>query len=379
MQTFDVVIIGGGIAGSVCAKFLARSSVKTLFVEKCRTPRPKACSGIQFGYFARIVGEKFPRDRLCHHQLRRVEIHRPDGSSVSIPFFMVSFMRDVFDDYLNHVAQDSGAIFWDECSYAGHEEMDDGVNVDLKLRDRTERVSCSYLIDASGLRPAVRGKLRPQDFRKTSSGGTINYYIEGSSDLDPRTLYQFWNLDWNNQMFAWVYNKTLDGRDLWVVGSGYDRDLKMHCESFLAFIRAKYNLNGAVVKTEGYSASLEFDSPNRVWLGQGRVMMVGDAAGLVDTARGVGMDAAALSGRLAAKAIVSARTGKRNAMDEYTRYARKMVDQTRRNQSGGIGTLGTNEALVDYLGTRMWTAGIHTAFNLVLNCFRQPESVTLLP
>ena len=106
---------------------------------------------------------------------------------------------------------------------------------------------------------------------------------------------------------------------------------------------------------------------------------LGDAAGLVDTARGVGMDAAALSGRLAAKAIVSARTGKRNAMDEYTRYARKMVDQTRRNQSGGIGTLGTNEALVNYLGARMWTAGIHTAFNLVLNCFRQPESVTLLP
>jgi hypothetical protein len=56
-----------------------------------------------------------------------------------------------------------------------------------------------------------------------------------------------------------------------------------------------------------------------------------------------------------------------------------MVDQTRRNQSGGIGTLGTNEALVNYLGTRMWTAGIHTAFNLVLNCFRQPESITLLP
>ncbi len=31
--------------------------------------------------------------------------------------------------------------------------------------------------------------------------------------------------------------------------------------------------------------------------------MVGDAAGLIDLTRGVGMDSAALSGRLAAKAI----------------------------------------------------------------------------
>ena len=379
MLAFDVIIIGGGIAGSVCAKFLAQSNVRTLFVEKCKTPRPKACSGIQFDYFARIVGEKFPRDKLCHHQLRRLEVHRPDGSSVRVPYFMYSFMRDVFDDYLNQVAQDKGAIFRDECSYAGHEEVDGGVNVDLNVNGEVEKLSCSYLIDASGLRPVIRRKLRPDDFQATSSGGTINYYVEGDSDLDPQTLYQFWNLEWNNQMFAWVYNKTVDGRDLWVVGSGYDHDLKMHCESFLAFIRAKYNLNGNVVKTEGYSASIDFDSPDRVWLGQGRVMMVGDAAGLVDVTRGVGMDAAALSGRLAAKAIISARTNHKNAMDEYVRYTRKMVDQTRRNQSQGISTLSTNEALAAHLGATMRTAGLRMAVNFVLNRFRQPENVTLLP
>ncbi len=379
MQTFDVVIIGGGIAGSVCAKFLSREHIRTLLVEKCKTPRPKACSGIQFGYFARIVGERFPLDKLCHHQLRRVEIHSPDGSAFKVPCFMYSFMRDVFDDYLNQVAQDNGATFWDECAYAGHEETDSGALVDLKLSGKTEQISCSYLIDASGLRPVIRRKLRPGDFRTASSGGTINYYIEGDSKLDPETLYQFWNLEWNNRMFAWVYNKTVDGRDLWVVGSGYDRDLKMHCESFLAFIRTKYSLNGAVVKTEGYSSTIEFDSSDRVWLGQGHVMMVGDAAGLVDITRGVGMDAAALSGRLAAKAITAARRKNRNAMDEYVKYTRKMVGQTRANQSQGIDKLKTNEELLDYLKTGMARVGVRMAVNSVLNCLRQPENITLLP
>jgi hypothetical protein len=50
-------------------------------------------------------------------------------------------MRDVFADYLNHVAQNNGAIFWDECAYAGHEETDDCVNVDPKLHGRIESLS----------------------------------------------------------------------------------------------------------------------------------------------------------------------------------------------------------------------------------------------
>lgn len=288
-------------------------------------------------------------------------------------------MRDVFADYLNHVAQNNGAIFWDECAYTGHEETDDCVNVDPKLHGGIESLSCSHLVDASGLRPVIRRKLRPGDFRTTSSGGTINYYIERDSVLDPETLYQFWNLDWNNQMFAWVYNKTVDVRDLWVVGSGYDRDLKMHCESFLAFIRNKYALRVRIVKTEGCSSSMEFDSSDRVWLGQGRIMMIGDAAGLVDVTRGASTDAAVLSGRLPARTVIAAQCKNTNATDEYVKYARKMVDQARRNQSQGINRLSTNEALLEHMRTEMTRVGVRMAVNSILNRFRQPENITLLP
>jgi len=379
MKRYDVIIIGGGIAGSVCAKFLSQKKAKTLLVEKFKTPRHKPCSGIQFDYFSRIIGEKFPSEKLCRHQLNKVEIHYPDGSSFKAPFFMYNFMRDVFDDYLNQTAQRYGAEFWNECEYAGHEETDNGIHVDLKMKNKIEKITCSYLIDASGLRPVIRKKLRPGDFRNVSTGGTINYYIEGDSELDPETLYQFWNLDWNNQMFAWVYNKTLDGRDLWVVGSGYDRDLKKHCESFLDFIRKKYKLNGNIVKTEGYSSTIELNSTDRVWLGQGHIMMIGDAAGLVDITRGVGMDAAALSGRLAAKAIIASLNKNKNAMDEYVKYTRKMTEQVRKNQSQGINRFKTNEELLGHLKKGMKKAGFSMKINTILNRFRHPENITLLP
>ena len=65
MQEYDVLIVGGGIAGSVCAKFAAKGGLKTLLIEKYKTPRKKPCSGIQFGYFQKIIGEKIPKERLC--------------------------------------------------------------------------------------------------------------------------------------------------------------------------------------------------------------------------------------------------------------------------------------------------------------------------
>ncbi|HPH98206.1 MAG TPA: NAD(P)/FAD-dependent oxidoreductase [Anaerolineaceae bacterium] len=379
MQTYDVIIIGGGIAGSVCAKFLAQKKLKTLFVEKYKPPRHKPCSGIQFDYFSRLVGEKFPPEKLCRHQLKRIEIYYPDGSTFGAPCSMYNFMRDVFDDYLNQVAQKYGAEFWAECEYVDHEETAGGVTVDLKKDGQGIRAACSYLIDASGLRPVIRKKLRPADFGKGANGGSINYYIEGKADLDPETLYQFWNLDWNNQMFAWVYNKTMEGREYWVVGSGYDRDLKQHCELFLDFVRQKYHLDGEIIKTEGYSSTISFNAAERIWLGQGRLLMIGDAAGLIDMTRGVGMDAAALSGRLAAQAIAAALKQGKPALEEYVKVSRSLVAQTRKNQTQSINRFSSNEELLTHLRKDMAAAGPGMAVQSVLNRFRQPEQLVLLP
>ncbi|GAF80705.1 unnamed protein product, partial [marine sediment metagenome] len=48
MDRYDAVVVGGGIGGSVAARFLATGGSKTLLIEKFKTPRDKPCSGIQF-------------------------------------------------------------------------------------------------------------------------------------------------------------------------------------------------------------------------------------------------------------------------------------------------------------------------------------------
>lgn len=115
-QKYDVLIVGGGIGGSIAAKFAVKSGLKTFLIEKDKTPRNKPCSGIQFQYFEKILGEKIPKERLCKNQLNRVEMHFPDGKSTGAPFKMLNFMRKPLDDWLNQVAQDNGAEFLDQCN-----------------------------------------------------------------------------------------------------------------------------------------------------------------------------------------------------------------------------------------------------------------------
>lgn len=383
MEAYDLFIAGGGISGSVAAKFAAKGGLKTLFVEKCKTPRPKPCSGIQFPYFERILGERIPRDRLCRVRITETRMYFPDGSSLGAPISVLSYMRKTFDHWLNGVAQKNGAEFRDECEFLDFVESEEGVVVILASRgEKPERIRARYAVDATGLSSLpMRRKLRPQDFGEKARGGGINYYIDGEADLDRNTLYQFWDLRFSDAMFAWIYSKTLeDGKDYWVVGTGCTGgDLLERQTLFYETVRAKFNMKGRIVDKEEYAATLEISSKDRVWLGKGRILMAGDAAGLMDAVRGVGQDAAALSGRLLAKAILLSDRKKTPALEEYSQLMRRMTAQTRANQEREIRKFESNEELQRHLKSHLLGSGLRFILQSTLNRFRSPENQRLLP
>jgi flavin-dependent dehydrogenase len=378
LKEYDVFIAGGGIAGSVAAKFAAKGGLKTLFVERYKTPRMKSCSGIQFPYLEKMIGEKIPSEKLCTNELNKVSIIRPDGKTTKAPFKMLNFTRDVFDDWLNQVAIKYGAEFRDETTLIDWEVITDDIIVKISDKDKNiEEIKVKYLIDATGLMPTVRMKIRAEDFEKRSTGATINYYFDGEGDLEPNRLYQYWNLDYNNMMFAWIYKKN----DLWVIGTGYDKNISKIGQKFFEDVKKDYNLKGEVIKKEGFSSNMDMGE-NRVHLGEGSILFVGDAAGLVDMYRGLGMDAAVLSGRLAAKAILEVeRKGKsrESAYEIYSHKMRKIVKQTNNNVGKGIYYLQNNDELLKYMKKFMFTGGFMMIIQKFLNKFRRAEKMKLLP
>ena len=357
MQEYDVFVAGGAVAGPVAAKFCAMQGLETLLVEKAQVPREKPCSGIQFPHF-------------------------PNGRVMSSKFPMLNFMRDTFDEWLCRLAQSYGAEFRDGCRFKDFEETDNGIIIRLETDKGVEMIKAKYVIDATGMRPVIRRKLGKEDgFQKGSTGAALNYYFTADGNLEPDKLYQFWDIEYNNMMFAWVYNKTLnDGNDYWVVGTGYDKDIYERLDMFFDHIKELYHLeNVNIVKKEGYSSSLSFADEERIWLGERNFLMVGDAAGLIDLTRGVGMDAAALSGRLAAKAIGISRKSGKPVIDVYSRLMRNLANQTRKNQQRGILSFETNKDLQEYLDRGMLKMGLNMFAQTLFNRYRSAEHQVMIP
>ncbi|MBT3312525.1 MAG: NAD(P)/FAD-dependent oxidoreductase [Desulfobacteraceae bacterium] len=383
MKQYDVFIAGGGMSGSVMARYAAKGGLKTLFVEKCKTPRTKPCSGIQFNYFEKILGEKIPPDRLCNKQITKTKMYFHDGTTFNAPFSAFNYMRKTFDNWLNILARENGAEFRDECEFLDFEEVPDGLVVTIQSRGKEpEKIKARYAVDATGLSALpLRKKLRPQDFGEKAAGGGMNYYVDGEADIDPNALYQFWDLKFSDSMFAWIYTKTLDdGKDYWCIGTGAVTDtVKERQELFFNHVKEKFNVTGKIVEVEEFVTAIDVKSGDRVWLGEGRVLMVGDAAGLLDGVRGVGQDAAALSGRFAAMAIIESDKKGTSALDEYKKLAHTITTQTKNNQAKEIDQFETNDELKKHIKSSMFSMGIKMMYHTFLNKFRSLENLRLLP
>ena len=176
-------------------------------------------------------------------------------------------------------------------------------------------------------------------------------------------------------MFAWVYKKN----DLWVIGTAYTEDVKTHCDSLLEYVKKKFNIDGKIVKREGFAFKLKIDKPNHIYLGEDNLLITGDAAGLIEMYRGLGMDAAALSGRRAAKAILNAEKTGSCAIKFYEKSMRGLVKRINKNATRTIMHLKENNDLQRYLKKNFLKKGMGTLIGSLLNKILPANKQILLP
>jgi heterodisulfide reductase subunit A-like polyferredoxin len=85
-QNFDVIVIGGGPAGSTAGYKLGQSGARVLLLDKANFPREKLCGGAlsarlldRFPY----VRELFNRGEVPVNPVSRVHLEAPDGTRVT--------------------------------------------------------------------------------------------------------------------------------------------------------------------------------------------------------------------------------------------------------------------------------------------------------
>jgi len=211
---------------------------------------------------------------------------------------MLNFWRSTFDSWLNQVAVEEGADFQDETSLIEFEKDDKSLKLTISKNNQQTKIRTRFLIGADGMLSGTRRKFQPESFQNKRLGTAINYYFEGKGNLDRNKLYMYYNREFCPLMFAWVYLKD----EKWVIGTGANENAVDYIERFFNFVKEKYSLTGKIIKKEGFASTQKITT----YLGEDNILLTGDAAGLIDLYRGVGMDLAALSGRFAVKAIEKA-------------------------------------------------------------------------
>ncbi len=159
----DVLIIGGGPAGSSAAALLAQAGIETVVLEKAQHPRPQVGESLiphfwkyadQTGVSAKIDAEGFVT-KAGGITVWNGDIHRISFAEFGFKRPALHVERDVFDELLLRHAQSCGAQVYETVVVkrvnSGTEttsvEYHDKRNPRAPIRPS---ISCRYLIDASG-------------------------------------------------------------------------------------------------------------------------------------------------------------------------------------------------------------------------------------
>ncbi len=303
MRSCDVLIVGGGPAGSTAAAKLKRAGADVLVVDRERLPRLKLCAGWITPEVVRDLGmdlASYPHRLLTFPRLR---VHL-GGLHIPVPCVQHSIRRFEFDAWL---LERSGAPV--EQHNVRHIAADAaGYVID-------DRYHCRYLIGAGGTRCPVYREL----FRELNPR---------AHELQIVTLEHEIQYDWQDpDCHLWFFEHGLPGYSWYVpkekgwlnVGVGAlaarlkksGEDIKEH------FARLAVRLGGGLARGAQFDpGGFSYYLRGRVdVVRQGNAFITGDAAGLATRDLGEGIGPAIRSGLRAAAAILE---GKPYRVDDVT-------------------------------------------------------------
>jgi flavin-dependent dehydrogenase len=346
----DVLIVGGGPAGSSCASRLVHAGLDVVVLDRARFPRDKVCAGWVTPAVVETLGidlEEYAQGRTLQpitgfrtSVMGRGEVLTRYPGTVSY-----GIRRCELDEYLlrrSGARLETGAPLADLRRLPGGEAWI--ANGSLRAR---------AVVGAGGhFCPVARRLSGGRDAEPIVAAQEIEVPLdegaEAECDVRPEIPELFFTADLKG--YGWCFRK----QGFLNVGLGrLDRDrLSGHVAAFVDFLTSRAKIPaGAASRWHGH-AYLLYQSAPRPLLDDG-VLLVGDAAGLAYAPSGEGIRPAVESGLMAAQVLVEA--GGRYTRDRLEPYGERLrARYGRRNARSVSGLLPPG--LVTWLGTRLMAA-----------------------
>ncbi|MGE7436837.1 MULTISPECIES: geranylgeranyl reductase family protein [Kitasatospora] len=290
---WDVVVVGAGPAGSSAAHAAAAQGRRVLLLDKSEHPRYKTCGGGIIGPSRDSLPPDFKlplQDRIHAVTFSLGGRFTRTRRSKRMLFGLVN--RDEFDLRLVQAAEQAGAVLVTGVTVSGVEQDEDARTVFVTTADG-RRIEARAVVGADGSASRI-GRHVGVTFDQIDLG------LEAEIPV-PESVSEFWagkiHLDWGPLpgSYGWVFPKTDSGTlTVGVISARGDGEAT---KQYLAEYIRQLGLAGFTPSIESghLTRCRAEDSP----LSRGRVLVAGDAAGLLEPWTREGISYALRSGRLA--------------------------------------------------------------------------------
>ena len=157
MQDYDVIVVGGGPAGSTTARRVSQKGLNVLLLDRAKFPRVKSCAGAMNDRGVKMLD--FSIDEVVHRKPYGLRLFSPSGiiADCTRPEKAgVLFLRTEFDTLLLRKAQEAGADIREGAKVVTAKQNERGVIVETS---EGEQFGGKYLVGADGINGVVARKV----------------------------------------------------------------------------------------------------------------------------------------------------------------------------------------------------------------------------
>lgn len=291
-QIYDVIVAGGGPAGSAAARTAAMRGMDVLILEKIPFPRYKPCGGALSLKALSMLDCPLPPG-IQERKITGARVHYRELVAERHKGYEITWLinRSAFDQHLLDKALLSGAEVKTE-KVLGFRDSGESVSVQTKDGIYKSR----FLVLASGCQDALNKEIAGPESRE-SMGVCLVSEIEAEEEKIVESLGSALDIHFGvaGGGYGWIFPH----RGYYSVGiGGLSSSLPHPRQAMRCFL-----MENGFPEASRLSGHLIPQGGNRRRVALGRVLLAGDAAGFVDPFTGEGIYYALASGKIAGEMV----------------------------------------------------------------------------